>query len=122
MIRKRSNPVNYDLCRQKVTVYHKTDDGHFTRTEYEKAFLEFKKNESIDTTGSSEVNSFLLIIPGNDVKLYTGDKVYLGTGPRIAKSEEWAALIPAKTPGLVVIKNVDIKYWDGQQVHVEAGG
>jgi len=30
--------------------------------------------------------------------------------------------IPVKVPGLVVVKYVDPKYWNGKLVHVEAGG
>lgn len=122
IIRTRKSPLNYGLCNQLVTVYHKEEDGTVWRKEYKKAFLEFKKNESIDMTGSSEVNSFLLIIPGEDVELFTGDKAYLGRGPRITGNEEWADFIPAKIKGLVVIKHVDPKYWNGKQIHVEAGG
>ena len=51
-----------------------------------------------------------------------GDKVLLGEGPEIATREEWAGFIPAKVPGLVVVKYVDPKYWQGRLIHVEAGG
>ena len=76
----------------------------------------------MDKTGSSEVNSFLLVIPGQTVPVAVGDKVLLGEGPEVNSREGWAALIPVKVPGLVVVRYVDPKYWNGAVVHTEAGG
>jgi len=112
-------PVNYAKCNQTVTVYHLNADKTVMRTVYDKAFLDFRKNQNVNKTGSSETNSFLLVIPGASVVLSNGDKVYLGTGP---EPVTWADFIPSKVAGLVVIKYVDPKYWNGAQVHVEAGG
>ncbi len=114
-------PVDYSLCGQTVTVYHK-DGETYTRTVYTRAFLDFRKNRNINKTGSKETNSFLLVIPGADARLYPQDKVILGVGPEVTTREQWAAFIPAKVPGLVVIQYVDPKYYGGQQIHVEAGG
>lgn len=115
-------PINYDLlCRQTVTVYRKADEG-YTRQVYPKAFLDFKKTQSVDKTGSSEANSFLLVIPGASQAVFVGDKVLLGEGPEITTREEWAAFIPTKVDGLVVVSYVDPKYWNGRMVHTEAGG
>lgn len=119
---KKANPINYDLlCRQTVTVYRKEGEG-YTRTVYPKAFLDFKKTQSVDKTGSKEANSFLLVVPGSSQAVFVGDKVLLGEGPEIANREEWAAFIPSKVSGLVVVSYVDPKYWDGELVHTEAGG
>ena len=76
----------------------------------------------MDKTGSGEANSFLLVIPGADVPVAVGDKVLLGEGPEVNTRAEWSSLIPVKVPGLVVIKYVDPKYWNGRVVHTEAGG
>ncbi len=115
-------PINYDLlCRQTVTVYRKEGDS-YTRKVYPKAFLDFKKTQSVDKTGSSEANSFLLVIPGTSQAVFVDDKVLLGEGPEITTREEWAAFIPTKVNGLVVVDYVDPKYWNGQLVHTEAGG
>lgn len=111
-------PVDYSKCNQTVTVYHQNADKTVTRMVYTDAFLDFRKNQNINKTGTTETNSFLLVIPGA-VALYNGDKAYLGTGP---ETITWASFIPANTPGLVVIKYVDPKYWNGLQYHVEAGG
>lgn len=114
-------PVDYRLCNQTVTVYRKEDEG-YTRTVYRKAFLDFKKTQSVDKTGSKEANSFLLVVPGPSQAVFVGDKVLLGEGPEITTREEWAAFIPAKVSGLVVVSYVDPKYWNGAIVHTEAGG
>lgn len=114
-------PVNYQLCNQTVTVYHK-DGDKYLRTVYNRAFLDFKKTQNVDKIGTHEVNSFLLVIPCDHQIVYPKDKVLLGTGHAITTREEWAAFIPAKVPGLVVVEYVDPKYWRGQMVHVEAGG
>lgn len=122
LILKRAAPIKYDvLCRQTVTVYHQ-EEGKYTRKVHERAFLDFRKNLSVDNTGSKEANSFLLILPGAVQEVFAGDKVLLGTGPEIATREAWAAFIPSKVPGLVVVSYVDPKYWDGKLVHTEAGG
>lgn len=116
-------PVDYRLCNQTVTIYHWDGKETYTRKVIkEGAFLDFKKNQSVDKTGSKEVNAFLLVVPGPVVAVSVGDKVLLGEGPEVATREEWAALIPSKVDGLVVVKYVDPKYWHGRIVHTEAGG
>lgn len=115
------SPVDYRLCTQTVTVYHKDGDT-YTRAVYDRAFLDFKKTQSVDKVGVNESNSFLLVIPCQEQVVFPKDKVYLGTGPEIATREAWAEFIPTKVQGLVVVEYVDHKYWNGQMVHVEAGG
>lgn len=119
-IRRRKGPLDYRLCNQTVTVYHKEGDK-VIRTVYSDAFLDFKKTENVDKTGSKEVNSFLLVIPCSEVCVHPEDKVLLGTGEEITAAR-WPSFIPVKVPGLVVVKYVDPKYWSGKLVHVEAGG
>ena len=119
--RKDTCPVDYRMCSQTVTVYHKDGDT-VTRTVHTNAFFDFKKTQNVDKTGSREVNSFLLVIPCSEQAVFVGDKVLHGVGVEIATPEEWAAFIPAKVPNLVVVKYVDPKYWNGQMVHTEAGG
>lgn len=114
-------PVSYALCNQTVTVYH-TDGKTYTRTVYGRAFLDFRKTETTSKTGSREANGFLLVIPGEGTPVSVGDKVMLGEGPQCSTREEWAELIPAKVPGLVVVQYVDPKYWNGRVCHTEAGG
>ncbi len=120
---KRRCPVDYRLCNQTVTVYHHDQDGDkYIRTVYRRAFLDFRKTQTVDKTGSRESNSFLLIVPGDTQAVFVGDKVLLGEGQEIADRAAWAALIPSKVPGLVVVGYADPKYWGGKLVHTEAGG
>lgn len=114
-------PVDYRLCNQTVTVYHQ-ENGRYTRTVHKRAFLDFKKTQTVDKTGSKEANSFLLVIPGAAQTVFVGDKVLLGEGPEIADRAAWAAFIPSKVAGLVVVGYADPKYWNGTMVHTEAGG
>ena len=121
LMRQNACPVNYSLCDQTVTVYH-NDGDKYTRTVYDRAFLDFRKTLTTDKTGSKESNSFLLVIPGSEQAAFVGDKVILGEGPEITTAKDWTAFVPVKVPGLVVVGYVDVKYWRGQIVHTEAGG
>lgn len=122
-LKRRAGPVDYRLCSQTVTLYHWDGKDAVTRRIMEKgAFLDFKKVQDVSKTGSSEVNSFLLVIPCSESPVSVGDKVFLGKGPELASRADWAGFIPAKVPGLAVVKYVDPKYWKGRMVHIEAGG
>lgn len=121
-IKRRTSPVDYSLCNQTVTVYHWDGADTYTRKVFHNAFLDFKKTQNVDKTGSKEVNSFLLVIPGSEVPVAVGDKVIHGEGPEVNSRDAWASFIPAKVEGLVVVKFVDPKYWHGSVVHTEAGG
>jgi len=115
-------PVDYGLCNMTVTVYHDGGDGTYTRVVYRNAFLEHRKVQNIDRTGSQQVNSFLLVLPCSEQLVYVGDKVMRGEGPEISTREAWAAFVPAKVPGLVIVRSVDLKYWRDRLVHLEAAG
>ena len=139
-------PVDYRLCDQTVTIYHQTGAGagfSCIRTVFHGAFLDSQKVTTVDKTGSREGHSFLLILPSGwdnrpewmqpdayDAAIQTDgrftlapkDKVLLGEGPEITAREAWAALVPAQTYGLVIIRDVDPKYWQGRVCHVEASG
>ena len=122
-LKRRESPADYRLCNQTVSLYHWDGKETVTRKVIEKgAFLDFKKVQDVSKTGSIEVNSFLLVIPCSESPVSVGDKVFLGVGPEIATLEEWRKFIPSVTPGLVVVKYIDPKYWKGRMVHVEAGG
>lgn len=122
MLRRRNtNPVDYRMCRQTVTVYHK-EGNEITRKVHDRAFLDFKKTQNVDKSGSREANSFLLVIPCGTQAIFVGDKVLRGIGPEIVTRDEWERFVPSAVPDLVVVKYVDPKYWGTQMVHVEAGG
>jgi len=122
VVKRRDSPVDYSLCNQTVTIYHQGKAGVYIRKVIHNAFLDFKKTQNVGKTGSGEVNSFLLVIPGSEVPVAVGDKVIHGEGPEIFTREAWAAFISAHVPGLVVVRYVDPKYWRGCVVHTEAGG
>jgi len=121
-VKRRRSPVDYRLCNQTVTVYHWDKKETFTRTVFHRAFLDFRKTQNVDKTGSQEVNSFLLVIPCETQAVFVGDKVMLGEGPEINTAAAWRGFIPSEVPGLVIVKYVDPKYWGDQLIHVEAGG
>ena len=118
---KPTCPVDYRMCNQTVTVYHQ-DGENYIRTVYDHAFLDFRKTVTVDKTGSRDSNFFLLVIPGSTQAVFVEDKVLLGVGPEITDRTAWAAFKPSAVNGLVVVKYVDPKYWNGQMVHTEAGG
>ena len=115
---------NYSvLCRTTVTVY---DKDNYAKTIY-RAHADFKKVQSIDKTGSTEVNNATIVIPKelngiSNAPVKPGDRVYIGEGPDIADRAEWAQFIPSKVAGLVVARYVDPKYYRGVLVHWEIGG
>ena len=119
---KRRGPIDYRLCNQTVTIYHCDGKDTFAQQVIHNAFLDFRKNQNVNKTGSHEVNSFLLVIPTDKVIVSPKDKILQGEGPEIATREAWSKFIPANVPGLVVVKYVDPKYWYGKLVHLEAGG
>lgn len=120
LILPNRSPVRYDLCTDTVTVYHK--DGETFSTGVYTAFFDNKKNLTIDKTGLKDGNSFLLVIPGNHQMVFPGDKVLRGTGQPITTNDQWRKMIPSTVQDLVVVQTVDVKYWNGQIIHVEAGG
>lgn len=100
-----------------LTVYHLCEDKTVLRTEV-KGFMDYRKNRNVDKTGSTEVNSFLLILPP-EYSVGVGDKIYFGVG---GKDIEWLHFIPSKVQGLVVVRYVDPKYLGGKLHHTEVGG
>lgn len=107
-----------------VSVYH-FEDGEVTKTVHEHAYFDAKKTEAVDRTGSTEVNGFLIVIPGDSKACEVGDKVMLGDGVEPPSSDVaawWRSFIPSKVENLVVVKHVDVKRFGGKIVHTEAGG
>lgn len=112
--------MRYVMCRQTVTLYHKEGDT-VTRTVIPRAYLDHKKVRNVEKTGSTDVTSFLLVYPAGPPGPCAGDKVVHGVGPEITAAG-WPHFIPAKVPGLCVVKYVDPKYNRNKLAHWEAGG
>ena len=53
-----ASPVDYSLCNQTVTLYHGVQGDPFscTRVVFKGAFLDLKKVQSVDKTGSRETS------------------------------------------------------------------
>lgn len=111
-----ASPVDYRLCDQTVTVYHKEGSG-VRRTVCPRAFFERKLQRTVDAGGERQENTFLLVIPGEKQQVFVGDKVLRGIGEEVT---DWASLIPARVPELVCVKSVAVRYWQGKPVHTEA--
>lgn len=129
-------------CTQTITVYnaHKQSGAPaYIRTVIRGASMDFKRQWQENKTGTSGSTSCLLVIPqGADGKMFVmpiafsgavntytlskNDKVFLGEGPEISTVTKWGEFIPSKVDGLIVIASVDPKYFEGELVHVEAGG
>ena len=114
----------YELCNDTVSVYH-YDNGAVTKTVYEKAYLDQKRTQNVERTGSTEVNGFLLVIPGDVQACRVGDKAILGDDydvPEDNVDSWWRSFIPSKVDGLVIVKYADVKRFGGKITHTEAGG
>ncbi|MEG2020964.1 MAG: hypothetical protein RR087_04260 [Oscillospiraceae bacterium] len=136
-VQHRLCPIDYSNCNQTVTIYHQNSTTkQISCTIIDRAYLDFKKNRSMNRYGNAEENTFLLIIPESSCKfvvpceyvetvgtytLAANDKVLLGAGSKISTSE-WPSFIPSKVDNLVFVRNIDHKYWNGARCHLEAGG
>jgi hypothetical protein len=115
--------IDYSLCKQSVTVYH-FENNEVTSTYFPIAKFEFTETQKVDKVGSSEEDTFLLVIPGNAIACSVGDKVLLGQGeqPSGDHAAFWRSLIPAKVDNLGVVRKVHACYWNGEICHTEARG
>ena len=111
------NPLDYSLCGHRVTIYRKTGDT-VNRKVITNAYLSANISMPNEHYGKSKEKKFLLIIPGDQVSLQPGDRVYDGIGP---KTVEWRNFVPAVVSGLYEISYVKPCFWEGQIAHWEAG-
>ena len=134
-------PLDYSLCDQTLTIYHQLGAGEnfaCTHTVFRGAMVDQKKVRTVDKTGSKEgfpsgrgrpewvAPAAYAELPdcrrAGAFTLAPGDKLLPGEGPEIIDRKAWSAFVPATTPGLVVVSDVDVKLWAGSVCHVEAGG
>ena len=112
-------PLDYSLCNQVVTVYRLIGE-EVSRHEIDHAYLSPKTVKRTVVSGEEVEKPFLLILPGEDVRLLPGDRVFQGVGPFVTK-EAWPAFLPATVPELFIAQYVKPCYWMGRLCHTEAG-
>lgn len=114
---------DYSLCNQTVTVYH-YEGGEVTRIECSKAYFEEVEKQSLDQRGESGKTEHLIVIPGDSLEFYEGDRVYLGVGgyPEGDTARWWREFIPSKNRAVVVVRSVSFRRWRNEVVHVELRG
>lgn len=108
------NPLDYSLCCQTVTVYRM--GGH--REVLENCRYAWEDRLLREETGNRWERTFLLIVPGEEQKVFPGDRVYPGIGP---ESVDWNAFLPVNTPGLSEASYAKLCFWQDRPVHTEAG-
>ena len=111
------NPLDYSLCVQTVTVYRNVD-GKVCRQVAENCCLSRQTAVPTEQYGKSMEKKFLLIIPGEEMPLLPGDRVFDGIGP---ETVDWETFVPASVPALYEVSFARPCYWDGEITHWEAG-
>lgn len=111
------NPLNYGLCRQTVTVYQKRGE-EILRKLSEGSYFSASVSTPTEPYGKSRVKKFLLIIPGEEITLRPGDRIFAGIGP---EEVQWQAFVPAAVPEVFEVTFAKPCYWEGELSHWEAG-
>ena len=111
--------VDYALCDQTVTVYHRQGDEIFRSVE-EGCWFSRQTEQVTDVQGCRQETKCLLIMPGDRQRIFVGDRVFDGVGP-VVDTDGWDSFIPVLVDGLAEISYVKPCYWDGTLCHVEAG-
>lgn len=114
-----TGPLDYTLCDQTVTVYHKSGN-QIHRQVMEGCFYSWKEVQQEDEFGIRRETLCQLILPGDEKRIYIGDRVIEGIGPEIGDTD-WAAFLPVLVEGLAEINYVMPCYWEGTLCHKEAG-
>lgn len=105
--------LNYAGCHQTVTLYRLVDGG-ITRQVLSGVYLWVEKGK---TGECAPVRNFLLIVPGDQITLQVGDRIYDGIGP---KGVIWEVFLPAYEPNVVEVGRVRYYRLGGKTYHVEA--
>ena len=113
------NPLDYSLCNQTVTVYRKKGN-EIIRQEILSCHYAWQEDQQEDETGIYRQTKCLMIVPGEQQRVFIGDRVYDGIGPQIGLAD-WATFIPVLVPGLTQINYVAPYYWGDTLCHWEAG-
>ncbi len=111
--------LDYSLCDQTVTLYHKQANT-ILRQVVEGCYYTWKEELREEETGLQRQTLCQLILPGEDHRIFVGDRVYGGIGPEIGIGD-WPAFLPVSVTGLSQINYVTPCYWEGAICHIEAG-
>lgn len=111
------NPLDYSLCCQTVTVYRKIGT-EIVRQVVSPCHLSGQHSTPTENFGKSLEKKFRLIIPGNNLPLQPGDRVFDGIGP---ESVDWRTFVPAAVPELYEVSFAKPCYWAQEVTHWEAG-
>ena len=111
------NPLDYSLCDQTVTFYRKIGD-EIHRKVADNCHLSCKVRIATEPHGKSMEKKFLLIIPGDEIPLLPGDRIFVGVGPM---EVDWDRFVPAAVAELFEAGFAKACYWDGELTHWEAG-
>ena len=112
-------PLDYSLCDQTVTVYHKQGNT-VLRQIVEGCYYHWQQVQQEDEYGIRRETLCQLILPGAEHFVSIGDRVYNGIGPQIGV-EAWHTFLPVAVSGLSEINYVSPCYWEGAICHIEAG-
>lgn len=113
-------PLDYSLCDQTVTVYRKQGE-EILRQVVQGCYFRLEQQRNVDAMGCHREKAFLLIMPGENQRVFAGDRVMEGVGPEVSP-EMWRQFIPALVPGLAEVGYATPYCWESRVCHVEAGG
>lgn len=111
--------LNYSLCDHTVTIY-RWKDGCVQRQVEPNCYYQWQTQQERGVAGLRRETTFLLVMPGENVRVFPGDWVFDGIGPD-AKAIDWACFVPSAVPGLAEVAYVQPWYFEGKLCHVEAG-
>ena len=104
--------IAYPLCDRTVTLYRRKGAA-VERRILEGCFYHYE-----DSANEMQFQrKFLLIRPGAE-EICPGDRVFDGIGP---ETVDWETFLPICVPGLGEVAYATPWYWDGRNVHWEAG-
>ena len=109
--------MEYPLCDQTVTVYHMVG-GQVFRQVIHGCYFQRQDRRKVAMDGPRFSTRFLLVIPGDTLQVFPGDRVFPGEGPEVV---DWDTFLPATEPQLAQIGWVKPCYWKGTLCHTEAG-
>lgn len=118
LIRRGSVPLDYTLCNQTVTVYHRET---LERTVVENAYYDFRQEETVNDGQADTAVRFTLVVPGR-LDIQPGDKVLPGRGSALEERAQWMRLTAGAVSGLGIVKSVSYKYWNDTVCHTEIKG